>query len=117
MKLNIMNKSLCAAAAFAMTAAGFAASANAQNRITKTAEVQFGDLDLTSDDGKATFQGRIKGAVRQVCGTYDAKSLVDSQDHGNCMQEAKLSAKKASVTILAAAEAGKLTETAMLIRK
>ncbi|VAV96922.1 hypothetical protein MNBD_ALPHA04-1287, partial [hydrothermal vent metagenome] len=86
-------------------------------RISRTAEVQFGDLDLTTKDGKSTFHGRIKGAVRQVCGSFDSKSLVDTQDHGNCVQEAKLSARQASVTILAAAKAGKLTQTAMLIGK
>ncbi len=117
MKVNLMNKAMCAAAALALTAAGLSASANAQSSITRTAEVQFGDLDLTTDDGKSTFHDRIKGAVRQVCGSFDSKSLVDMRDHGSCMQEARLSAKQASVTILAAAEAGELTQTAMFVRK
>ncbi len=108
MKTNLFNKSLFAAAAVAVTTVGFSASASAGNRIERTAVVEYGDLDLTSEDGKATFKGRIRGAVRKVCGSYDATSLFDKQDQGNCMDEAKLSASRASVTILAAAEAGTL---------
>ena len=111
MNTNLISKSLFAAAAVAVTTIGFSASANAGNRIERTAVVEYSDLDLTSEDGKATFKGRIRGAVRKVCGSYDATSLFDQQDHGNCMTEAKLSASRASVTILAAAEAGTLKET------
>ncbi|GAB5487159.1 MAG: hypothetical protein Pars2KO_07290 [Parasphingorhabdus sp.] len=111
MKTNIFSKSLCAAAAVAVTTIGFSASANAGNRTERTAIVEYGDLDLTSADGKSTFNGRVKGAVRQVCGGYDNRSLVDQRDHRTCMDEANLSASRASVTILAAAEAGTLKET------
>lgn len=111
MKTNLFNKSLFAAAAVAVTTVGFSASANAGSRTERTAIVEYGDLDLTSEDGKATFNGRVKGAVRQVCGTYDSKNIVDQRDHSACMDEANLSASRASVTILAAAEAGTLKET------
>lgn len=111
MKTNIFSKSLFAAAAVAVTAVGFSTSASAGNRTVRTAVVEFADLDLTSEEGKSTFDGRIKGAVRQVCGGYDTKSLVDLRDHADCMNEAQQSANRASVTILAAAEAGKLTQT------
>lgn len=111
MKSYIFKKSLFAAAAVAVTAVGFSASANADNRTVRTAEVSFADLDLTSANGKATLNGRIKGAVRQVCGGFDTKSLVDRNDHGNCVTEAQQSANRATVTIMAAAEAGTLTQT------
>ena len=77
--------------------------------------VDYADLDLASDDGQATLQGRLKGAVRQVCGSYDPKNLVDAQDHGVCMTEANASAQRASVTIMAAAKSGKSVQTAMVI--
>ena len=117
MSNSIFTKSLCAAAAIAVTATGFSASAHAQSRVKRTAVVSYADLDLTSDDGRSTLQGRLKGAVREVCGSVETKSLVDVQDHGMCMKEANASAQRASVTIIAAAKAGKLVETAMVINR
>lgn len=75
MKNSILSKGLFSAAAIAVTATGFSAITSAQNRITKSVEVSYADLDLTSADGKATLDGRIRGAVRQVCGTYDLRYL------------------------------------------
>lgn len=115
MSNNNFTKALCAAAAIAVTATGFSVSANAQSRITRTATVDYADLDLTSQDGQSTLQGRLKGAVRKVCGSVDSKSLTDVLDHGACMQEAKASAQRASVTIMAAAKSGKPVKTAMVI--
>ena len=115
MSNSIFTKSLCAAAAIAITATGFSAGANAQNRIKRTAVVSYADLDLTSADGKSALQGRLKGAVREVCGSVNMKSLADVQDHGICMEQASASAKRATVTILAAAKSGKSVETAMVI--
>ncbi len=115
MSNNIFTKALCAAAAIAITATGFSASANAQSRTVRTAIVNYTDLDLNSEDGQATLQGRLKGAVRKVCGSYDPKNLVDVQDYGVCMDQANASAQRASVTIMAAAKSGKPVETAMVI--
>lgn len=112
---SVFTKTLCAAAAIAVTATGFSASANAQNRTVRTAVVSYADLDLNSEDGQSTLQGRLKGAVRKVCGSYDPKSLVDIQDHDVCMEQASASARRASVTIMAAAKSGKPVETAMVI--
>jgi UrcA family protein len=77
--------------------------------------VDYADLDLNSEDGQSTLQGRLKGAVRKVCGSYDPKNLVDAQDHGTCMEEANASAQRATVTIMAAAKSGKPVKTAMVI--
>ncbi len=115
MTSSIYTKALCAAAAIAVTATGFSASANAQNRTVRTAVVDYADLDLNSEDGQSTLQGRLKGAVRKVCGSYDPKNLVDVQDHGTCMEEANASAQRATVTIMAAAKSGKPAKTAMVI--
>ncbi|MEO0441681.1 MAG: UrcA family protein [Pseudomonadota bacterium] len=115
MKNSILSKGLCAAAAIAVTVTGFAASASAQNRITRTVEVSYADLDLTSADGQETLDGRIKGAVRQVCGGYDSKSLRDMADHKGCVQEAKMSAKRAKVQLIARAEAGTLGTSTVVI--
>tara|TARA_R110002124_G_scaffold81870_1_gene215391 strand:+ start:223 stop:720 length:498 start_codon:yes stop_codon:yes gene_type:complete len=115
MSNSIFTRSLCAAAAIAVTATGFSASAIAQNRAERTAVVSYADLDLNSEDGQATLQGRLKGAVRKVCGGYDSKSLIDAQDYAVCMDQANASAKRASVTLMAAVKSGKPVETAMVI--
>ncbi|MEO9468264.1 UrcA family protein [Parasphingorhabdus sp.] len=114
---SVYTKGLMAAAAIAVSATGFAATVQAQNKTVRTAVVHFEDLDLTSAEGKETLDGRLKGAVRQVCGGYNSRSLADMQDHSNCTNEANLSAKRATVEILAAAEAGKPIETAMVISR
>ena len=110
MKTNMFTKSLFAAAAVAVTTIGFSASASAGNRIERTAVVEYGDLDLTTEDGKSTFSSRIRGAVRQVCGSYNRKNIVERRDYGACVDQAQQSASRASVTILAAAEAGTLSK-------
>ncbi|PHR14313.1 MAG: hypothetical protein COA41_17220 [Sphingopyxis sp.] len=115
MSNTIFTKTLSAAAAIAMTATGFSATAHAQDRTIRTAAVEYADLDLTSEDGQSTLQGRLKGAVRKVCGSFDAKNLVDTQDHRVCMNEAQASAQRASVTIMAAVKSGKPLATAMVI--
>jgi UrcA family protein len=115
MSNKIFTRALCAAAAIAVTATGFSASANAQARTVRTAVVDFADLDLTSEDGQSTLQGRLKGAVRKVCGSYDSKNLTDARDHDACMDEASASAQRASVTIMAAVKSGKPVKTAMAI--
>lgn len=113
---NIITKALCAAAAMAVTTAGFATSASAQNSISRSVEVKYADLDLTSADGKATLENRLKGAVRSVCGGYDPRSLTDMRDHHQCVDQASTTAKRATVTLLTAAAAGEPIETAMVIR-
>jgi len=115
MKNRIFSKALITAAAIAVTATGFSVSTNAQDRIIKSVEVSYLDLDLTSVEGKATLQGRLKGAVRKVCGSYNIRDLRDTRDHVHCVKEANLSAQRATVTIMAAVEAGTPIETALLI--
>jgi UrcA family protein len=116
MSNSMITKTLCAAAAIAATATGLSASANAQNRIERSAVVSYADLDLTSEDGQSTLQGRLKGAVRKVCGSFDSKRLDDVLDHGACMEQANASARRATVTIMAAVKSGKPVETAMIVR-
>ncbi len=115
MRNSILSKGLCAAAAIAVTVTGFSASASAQGRTTKSVEVSYADLDLTSADGQQTLDGRIKGAVRQVCGSYNSKSLRDMADHSGCVKEAKFSAKRAKVSLIARAEAGTLGTSTVVI--
>jgi len=114
---SIFTRTVLAAASATLVATGLSATANAQSREVRTALVEYGDLNLLSDDGKATLKGRINGAIRKVCGTYDTRAIRDRMDHSKCWEEASMSAKQASVTIMAVAAAGKLKETAMVIRR
>jgi len=105
-------------AAFAtLVATGLSATTNAQAREVRTAFVEYGDLNLLSDAGKATLEGRIKGAIRKVCGSYNTRDVRDMMDHSKCRKQASRSAKQATVTILTAAAEGKLKDTAMVVRK
>lgn len=115
MNNSILTKGFFAAAAIAVAATGFSASASAQNRTVKSVTVSYADLDLTSADGQSSLDGRIKGAVRQVCGSYNSKDLGDTLDHRGCTKEAKLSAKRAKVSLIAKAQAGTLSEGAIVI--
>ncbi|MEW4467708.1 UrcA family protein [Parasphingorhabdus sp. JC815] len=118
MKNAILNKGLCVAGAItamAVSAAGFSTTANAQIRETRSVEVSYADLDLTTADGQLTLEGRLKGAVKQVCGSFDRRSLHEMADHGNCVEEANLTANRAKVSLIAQAKAGTLRETAMVI--
>ena len=117
MAKSIFTRTVLAAASATLVATGLSAAANAQSREVRTALVEYGDLDLTSDEGKATLDSRIRGAIRTVCGTFDARVIPDRLDHSRCWEEASLSAQQASVTIIAAAVAGELKETAMVIRR
>ncbi|SIN61833.1 UrcA family protein [Parasphingorhabdus marina DSM 22363] len=113
----VFTKGLVAAAAVAVTATGLSATANAQEKIVRTAIVHYDDLDLASAAGQQTLEGRLKGAVRKVCGSYQRGQLAEILDHQNCMAEAKASATRAKVTIMAAAASGEPVETAMVISR
>ena len=117
MTRSIFPRTVFAATCAILVAAGTSTATNAQWREVRTATVEYGDLDLLSDEGKTTLQGRIRGAIRTVCGTFDARVIPDRLDHSRCWEEASLSAQQASVTIIAAAVAGELKETAMVIRR
>lgn len=113
----IFTRTVFAAASVTLVATGLSVAAHAQPREVRTAIVEYGDLNLRSDEGKTTLQGRIRGAIRTVCGTYDTRAVREMMDHRRCWEEASMSAQQATVTILAAAAAGELQETAMVIRR
>lgn len=113
----VFTKGLVAVAAVAVTAVGLSATASAQERIVRTAIVHYDDLDLATSEGRDTLDGRLKGAVKQVCGSYRRGTLDETLDHQNCMAEAKASATRAKVTLMAAAASGEPIETAMVISR
>ena len=103
MKVFFAPKAILSAVALSVAAVGVAVPANAETRSVK---VEYGDLDLASAEGKTTLQGRLKGAVRTVCGAADNRNLKEIADVSNCEAQANQTARKAVVTIMAASQAG-----------
>ena len=54
------------------------------------AVVKFGDLNLSSPDGATKLYGRIKGAAKDVCGSFDtnARDLTDLAAVNTCIHNA-----------------------------
>lgn len=50
----------------------------------KTQKVRHADLDLSSVEGRARLDMRIRQAVKQVCGTPRGWTLAERQDQQNC---------------------------------
>lgn len=75
-----------------LAAAAFAAVPALAQETTVSMKVAYGDLDLGSAAGAATLNGRIKAAVRQVCGTGSSRSLAEFQSIHRCRVAARASA-------------------------
>lgn len=75
-------------------------------RIQRSIEVRFVDLDLTTPEGAATLESRLKLASRKVCGAAENGPLHERIDHQKCMTETMASGQRAMVTLVARAEAG-----------
>lgn len=102
-KFSVTAAALSAIAAISVATAAPAMAGEA-NRTTKSIEVFYGDLDLTQAAHENILQKRIKGAVKKVCGRVDSRDLKDMRDHGRCTHEARLSGKRAMVTMMANAK-------------
>lgn len=50
----------------------------------RTAYVEVADLDINSDVGMATLQGRIRVAIADVCPRGRVRSITDSMDANAC---------------------------------
>lgn len=86
--MNIRSTILAVAAA---AAAFTAVSASAQTG--STLPVAYADLNLHSEAGLATLDGRIASAARKLCGEYSAFELEWSMEARACQQEVIASAK------------------------
>jgi len=91
-----------AAAAAALIAASTPAFAG--DRASRSVEVSFTDLDLTTDAGAKALESRIKVAARSVCTPAPTKNLADKIDHMSCIRNARGSGQSAMVTLIAKAK-------------
>ena len=51
--------------------------------------VHYGDLDLSSQAGRARLNTRIAGAIRQLCGAEDERNLVQAANVRHCRSSAR----------------------------
>jgi UrcA family protein len=68
----------------------------------KTQDIRHADLDLSSAEGRALLQTRIRQAVLQVCGSPRRTSILENQSQRNCEKAAYLKADLASERVVAA---------------
>ena len=94
--------SICAA----LAAASFATPAAAQNSAT----VQYGDLNLSTDTGRATLERRLGKAAVIACDAYPTRILIVEAAGKRCMRQAIADARPAVDAALA--RAGNVTLTA-----
>lgn len=59
---------------------------------TKTKEVQYQDLDLSTAKGQARLKTRVRQAVKQVCNSPRAITLNERADQQNCEANAMAAA-------------------------
>lgn len=51
-----------------------------------TETVSYGDLDLSTDGGRAELDQRVRGAVKRVCGTADPRDVRAVQQRNRCLR-------------------------------
>jgi len=96
----MFRKTLCAAALLGMLAP---VSANA-NAGGNSAEVRYGDLDLTSPNGRTRLDTRVRAAAKKVCEADYAFSLDMRMAANACVGVALASAKPQVARAFAAAD-------------
>lgn len=58
----------------------------------KTVRVGYSDLDLSSDIAAAQLEGRIRAALRKVCGDPEHRNIKIAQSRQECRESARRSA-------------------------
>ena len=76
------------AALAALVPAGAQAESSA-GRETVSVEVQYGDLNLQSPEGRRKLDRRVASAVRQICDNYGSRDLAQFMEIRRCVNEAK----------------------------
>ena len=69
---------------------------------TKTKEVRYQDLDLSSVKGQQRLKTRVRQAVKQVCDSPRAITLADRADQNKCLANAMAEAMPAAEERIAA---------------
>ncbi len=73
--------------AAALLATFTAAPALAQDANVRSVAVSYADLDLGSEAGRATFDNRLRQAVREVCGVASSADLRGQNRVDECRED------------------------------
>lgn len=84
----------------AIAALAFAVSATSAWAEQRSVQVDYSDLDLSSDTAVALLEGRIRTAVRTVCGAPDHRNVRAAQSWKQCREGAQASAYRQLAAIL-----------------
>ena len=90
-----------------------AAPALAQEANVRSVAVSYADLDLGSEAGRATFDSRLRQAVRELCGTASSADLRGQNQVDACREE--LTARAAQQRDIALA--GRQTGIVIAVRR
>lgn len=92
----------------ALATIALAAAAPAAADEINTVEVEWQDLNLSTESGQDTLQGRISAAINEVCPRGEVRSVRDTMDAQTCREMAQEDAdqqvqqlRRGSVRILA----------------
>lgn len=81
-----MTKTILASALAALSIAAFATPAAAADDQPLTINVSIADLNLRSEAGMNSLQGRLNMAIERVCGEYDRRSVQQAQHVFACRE-------------------------------
>lgn len=97
-----------ALAATATSLVGVAAPAFANPIEVKTEKVSYGDLDLTTMEGKKTLKRRVDAAAKRVCNIAPPTSGDRTRyyDARTCLAKARASARQQVATVTLEAQRG-----------
>ncbi|MBB6424831.1 UrcA family protein [Sphingopyxis sp. JAI128] len=65
------------------------AAASAAGEEKQSVTVRYGDLNLASESGRDRLTGRVKVAIRQVCGSNSRRTIAERADTRRCEVEAR----------------------------
>ena len=68
---------------------------------TTTITVPIADLDLSTEAGRATLEGRVRAAIVRICGTVEVRNIRQSADREKCRVETEASARAAIARVTA----------------
>lgn len=103
----MFKRPLAALAAAAVTAAAIALTTpvHAAQPAEDSVAVSYGDLDLSTADGSARFERRVRNAARSLCGSAQLQPINMARQVSACQQSAIANAKADAEIAMAKSDA------------
>jgi UrcA family protein len=90
--LDMLRLSLFAISAVALTSAAPAKDPITIDGTAPSIQISYADLNLLSEAGRMTLEGRVRGAAKKLCPEYGVVSLKEAAATRACFEEAVASA-------------------------